>query len=87
MDDKEMNTLDFTQTSSLSAEGKDVKYLGINGNLAWSKVDGSGILSTYMSETAYNISLAGKFSTYGEGEYTCPNGVVYHYQYDEMQYK
>lgn len=82
-----MNALDFTQTTSLSAEGKDVKYLGINGNLAWSKVDGSGILSTYMSETAYQISQVNMFQNYGYGEYICPNGVVYNYMYNNSQYK
>lgn len=82
-----MNTLDFTQTASLSVEGKDVKYLGINGSLAWSKVDGDANLSAYMSEQANQIYIAGAQYKTGSGQYICPNGVVYNYEYDNEYYR
>lgn len=80
-----MNTLDFTQTTSLSADGKDVKYLGINGNLAWSKVDGDANLSAYMTEMASTTSYMG-VSVSTEDTYTCPNGVVYTYRWCPEHY-
>lgn len=86
MEDKEMSNIDFTQTTSLSAEGKDVKYLGINGSLAWSKVDGDANLSAYMSEQASRIYMAGSQDKVGSGQYICPNGQSYTYQYDNEYY-
>lgn len=80
-----MNALDFTQTTSLSAEGKDVKYLGINGNLAWSKVDGDANLSAYMTGGATNMSYIGS-GTRTEDTYICPNGVVYTYGWSPEYY-
>lgn len=80
-----MNALDFTQTTSLSAEGKDVKYLGINGRLAWSKFDGDANLSAYMTNMASNMSYIGDGAR-KEDTYICPNGVVYTYGWNPDNY-